>query len=292
MGSIGSSNNRKFSSDGHDPTTGASTTGECESKDKDPQRNKDETKTRHLKVDGLTAERGVRKAPQDADACTDQSQPLKDDDDRGDMHWLRAWAWKREHRPDKARFHRPYLYPLNSMAPFLEGKESERKVPGEKLSIEQAPFNAEGFASTVWDSSIVASKYLERYPFLVKGRKCLDLSAGCGLVAVVMGSLQQRQLLATDGHSHVTTKEGTAEENEEANDEGSAVVATDLASNLRLLERNCAQIGERSRSFLRMCGLLARMAEVADIPQDIEPRFREHGMHRNMCRHSCRQVAE
>lgn len=33
----------------------------------------------------------------------------------------------------------------------------------------------------VWDSSIVACRYLERHAELVKGRRCLDLSAGCGL---------------------------------------------------------------------------------------------------------------
>lgn len=35
----------------------------------------------------------------------------------------------------------------------------------------------------VWDSSIVASKYLEKLgPSWLEGKRCLDLSAGCGLV--------------------------------------------------------------------------------------------------------------
>ncbi len=34
----------------------------------------------------------------------------------------------------------------------------------------------------VWDSSIVMSKYFERWGSRWAGKKCLDLSAGCGLV--------------------------------------------------------------------------------------------------------------
>ena len=34
----------------------------------------------------------------------------------------------------------------------------------------------------VWDSSIVMAKYFERWNSLWAGKRCLDLSAGCGLV--------------------------------------------------------------------------------------------------------------
>lgn len=34
----------------------------------------------------------------------------------------------------------------------------------------------------VWDSSIVVAKYFERWGVRYKGLRCLDLSAGCGLV--------------------------------------------------------------------------------------------------------------
>lgn len=37
-------------------------------------------------------------------------------------------------------------------------------------------------APAVWDSSIVMAKFFERWPALVQGKRCLDLSAGCGLV--------------------------------------------------------------------------------------------------------------
>jgi predicted nicotinamide N-methyase len=34
----------------------------------------------------------------------------------------------------------------------------------------------------VWDSSIVVAKYAERWPDRFRGKRCLDLSAGCGLI--------------------------------------------------------------------------------------------------------------
>jgi predicted nicotinamide N-methyase len=83
------------------------------------------------------------------------------------------------------------------------------------LNRHQARFRgAQGFASTVWDSSIVVSKLLERQPSLVVGRRVLDLSAGCGLVALAAAKL------------------GAAR-----------TVATDLGPNLPLLRRNCERNG-------------------------------------------------
>eukprot|EP00879_Flechtneria_rotunda_P030302 GHRR01032922.1.p1 GENE.GHRR01032922.1~~GHRR01032922.1.p1 ORF type:complete len:247 (+),score=39.72 GHRR01032922.1:247-987(+) len=115
--------------------------------------------------------------------------------------FFRSWAWKREHRPDKDRFQRPYKYIL-----MVDGQSVT-------LTIQQQKFLAEGFASTVWDSSIVVAKYLEKWPVLVRGKRCLDLSAGCGLVAVVMAKL------------------------------GAHVCATDLIPNLPLLQDNCRTNG-------------------------------------------------
>ena len=41
-----------------------------------------------------------------------------------------------------------------------------------------------GMCPAVWDSSIVIAKYFEVHAGMLKGRRCLDLSAGCGLVGV------------------------------------------------------------------------------------------------------------
>lgn len=117
----------------------------------------------------------------------------------GPNRFLRSWAWKREHRPDKARFQKPYLH---RMADPATGDELV-------LTIGQARFREEGFASTVWDSSIVMAKFFERWAHRYAGKKCLDLSAGCGLVGIVLSRL------------------------------GAHVTCTDLGPNLPFLKRNC-----------------------------------------------------
>ncbi|DBB00526.1 TPA: hypothetical protein ACH3X3_002225 [Trebouxia sp. C0006] len=95
----------------------------------------------------------------------------------------------------RIRFHRPYIHSMTS--------------PAVKLTLQQSKFDAEGFASTIWDSSIVMSKYFERWGSRWAGKKCLDLSAGCGLVGIVLTRL------------------------------GADVVLTDLLPNLPLLADNC-----------------------------------------------------
>jgi hypothetical protein len=146
--------------------------------------------------------------------CTARLNAALEPADAGDTKaFLRAWAWKREHRPDRrgpvgavqtrggsergtfvhtpsierviscraglkrvrtqlqacprrVRFHRPYVH----------------AVGGKRLTVGQASFRAEGFASTVWDSSIVLAKYFERWSERYVGQRALDLSAGCGLI--------------------------------------------------------------------------------------------------------------
>ncbi|PSC72502.1 lysine methyltransferase METTL21D [Micractinium conductrix] len=117
--------------------------------------------------------------------------------------WLRAWAWKREHRPDKVRFDRPYLHQMS--------------LPGggaTQLTVHQSRFKEQGFASTVWDSSIVLAKLFEKHPQRWAGRRCLDLSAGCGLPGLALCKLG-----------------------------ADAVTATDLAPNLPLLRKNAEANG-------------------------------------------------
>lgn len=111
--------------------------------------------------------------------------------------FLRSWVWKREPRSDKERFDLPYKHSVN-----FNGR-------ARVLDIQQARFKEEGFASTVWDSSIVLAKYFEKRPDLVRGKRCLELGAGCGLVGIVMAVL-----------------------------EAATVTLTDMAGNLPLLEKN------------------------------------------------------
>ena len=72
----------------------------------------------------------------------------------------------------------------------------------------------------MWDSSIVLAKFIEgQGSKRFAGKRCVDLSAGCGLPGVVLARL------------------------------GAAVTATDLAPNLPLLEKNSAANGERSGKY-------------------------------------------
>ncbi|BDA45378.1 probable protein-lysine methyltransferase METTL21D [Coccomyxa sp. Obi] len=107
----------------------------------------------------------------------------------------------------RSRFQRPYIHRIR-----LPGADHEVT-----LTIKQARFTAEGFASTVWDSSIVMAKYFERCAERYRGLRCLDLSAGCGLVGIVLGTL------------------------------GADVTATDLPGNLPLLADNFNTNGVAAR---------------------------------------------
>ena len=112
---------------------------------------------------------------------------------------LRALSWKREGLSDELRFERSYRQVLAS---------------GLAVEFEQRPFGPEGFASTVWDSSIVASRWAERQGAgFWEGAPVLELGAGCGLLACTLAAL------------------------------GAAVVATDLPPNLPLLQKNCEAFG-------------------------------------------------
>lgn len=110
--------------------------------------------------------------------------------DAAALAWRRtaaAWRWKREHLTDKSRFERPYAHPLGAAA------------GGGTLTLEQAPFGPEGFASTVWDSAIVLAKWMERRGGgAVAGASVVDLSAGVGLVAAVAARLGAAPVAATD----------------------------------------------------------------------------------------------
>ncbi|KAG0619012.1 hypothetical protein M758_4G109100 [Ceratodon purpureus] len=100
--------------------------------------------------------------------------------------FLRSWAWKREHRPDKDRFKNPYHHDIT--------------VGGvaRTLVLHQAPFSTAGFASTVWDSAIVLAKYLEKWPETVVGKQCIELGAGCGLAGIAAAALGAKKTILTD----------------------------------------------------------------------------------------------
>ena len=102
----------------------------------------------------------------------------------------------------------------------------------------------------MWDSSIVAAKYLEKIQESLVGKCCLDLSAGCGLVGVPY------QILKLLFHcSHKNWKSRWAAGIPQVWHTlcsatgivlaklGAEVVASDLGPNLGLLELNCIANG-------------------------------------------------
>jgi len=119
---------------------------------------------------------------------------------------LDALEWKREFKGHAARFEQDYAHPLQVNA---------TGQPEAVLTLQQRPFRPEGFASTVWDSSIVLSRMLEHRGLQTLTRtprgeavSCVELGAGCGLVGLTLAAL------------------------------GGDVVITDLPENLRLLRAN------------------------------------------------------
>ncbi|GJP49799.1 hypothetical protein CLOM_g8967 [Closterium sp. NIES-68] len=66
------------------------------------------------------------------------------------------------------------------------------------VTIAQQRFGPLGFASTVWDSSIVAGKYFERHAHLVRSKTCIELGAGCGLLGISLAVLGARAVVLTD----------------------------------------------------------------------------------------------
>ena len=110
---------------------------------------------------------------------------------------LDAFEWKREYKSNSERFVDDYNHHIRSH--------------DITLAIQQRAFQAEGFASTIWDSAIVLSRMFELqglHTTASHASTCIELGAGCGLVGLTLSVL------------------------------GYNVVMTDLPGNLRLLRAN------------------------------------------------------
>lgn len=83
--------------------------------------------------------------------------------------------------------------------------------PVRELSLEQAPFSAEGFASTVWDSAVVLAKYLESID--LNGKTVVELGAGCGLPGIAAVCLGARTVHLTDLAANLPLLRRNAERN-------------------------------------------------------------------------------
>lgn len=93
------------------------------------------------------------------------------------MDFLKSWLWKREGKNDRERYQLPYTYFFSSEVSFKIQNVKQLLIHQDKA-----------IAKTVWDSSIVLSKYFEKLflqennNFNLKESKCLELGCGCGLV--------------------------------------------------------------------------------------------------------------
>ena len=128
--------------------------------------------------------------------------------------FIRQWAWKREMKTERERFEDAYAYPTRE-----DDDETQTK---RKIVLKQTKFKATGFASTVWDSAVVLSKYAEktRRDF-ARATTCVELGAGCGLISAVMAEIV----------------------------EVPRVIATDVEGNMEFLRENVEKYGVETRAL-------------------------------------------
>ena len=129
--------------------------------------------------------------------------------------FIRQWAWKREMKTERERFEDAYAYPTR------EDEDEDETRTKRKIVLNQKKFAAAGFASTVWDSAVVLSKYAEktRRDF-ARAKTCVELGAGCGLISAVMKEIV----------------------------EVPRVIATDVEGNMELLRENVEKYGVETRA--------------------------------------------
>ena len=173
-----------------------------------------------------------RRAREDEDETTDERESRKKIRTRGVKNprligrkftgganaslFIRQWAWKREMKTERERFEDAYAYPTDE-----DDREDETGTKRKRaIVLNQRKFTATGFASTVWDSAVVLSKYAEktRRDF-ARATTCVELGAGCGLISAVMKEIV----------------------------EVPRVIATDVEGNMELLRENVEKYGWRRR---------------------------------------------
>lgn len=129
-----------------------------------------------------------------ADATAAQQRPQS-----GDNAPKSADPANRPGQPDTF-VKREYLgFEQRHVEPYVHHIADSKHRPARILELAQQPYTTQGFASTVWDSSIVLAKYLERHADgRVVGKRVLELGAGCGLASAAAIVLGARRVAATD----------------------------------------------------------------------------------------------
>ncbi len=92
------------------------------------------------------------------------------------------YEWRREFKSNKEKYEDDYIYDL----------ESNQKVVIHQAALVQDELDFLGIDAvgrTVWDASIVMSKYLEIHPDIVQKKLVVEVGAGTGLPGIVSSHL-------------------------------------------------------------------------------------------------------
>ena len=176
------------------------------------------TKRRRATDDDARADRETRERPRKRGVKNPRLIGRKFTGGANASLFIRQWAWKREMKTERERFEDAYAYPTGE-----DDREDETGTKRKRaIVLNQKKFTATGFASTVWDSAVVLSKYAEktRRDF-ARATTCVELGAGCGLISAVM-----REIV-----------------------EVPRVIATDVEGNMELLRENVEKYGVETRAL-------------------------------------------
>jgi predicted nicotinamide N-methyase len=82
---------------------------------------------------------------------------------------------------------------------FAYDADAGLEIAGTTIHVQETPNIPEvGTGLNVWDGAILLAKHLELSPELVKGKRVLELGAGCGLVGIAAGVLGAKEVVLTD----------------------------------------------------------------------------------------------
>ena len=106
------------------------------------------TKRRRATDDDARADRETRERPRKRGVKNPRLIGRKFTGGANASLFIRQWAWKREMKTERERFEDAYAYPTDED----DREDGKRK---RAIVLNQRKFTATGFASTVWDLSLI-----------------------------------------------------------------------------------------------------------------------------------------
>jgi methylase of polypeptide subunit release factors len=92
------------------------------------------------------------------------------------------------------------------------------QVPGLDVPIIILECPDHGIPGKVWDGGLILSEYLSQHPEIVRGKRCLEVGAGTGVVGITVACLGCAHVELTDLPEHVPVLEANIQMNREAID--------------------------------------------------------------------------